>query len=301
MDYYNEIKNELINNEVNKRVKDYSKNKYELERYYNVGKLLVEAQGGEERAKYGDSLIREYANRLKTEVGCRYSFRMLRKMRQFYLTFNEKIWLTLSAKLTWSHYCELLSIKEINQVNYYINIAINQNLSVRKLRERIKSKEYERLPDSTKRKLINKEDTIVSDFVKNPILIKKTKNYEVVSEKILKQIIIEDIESFMEELGEGFCFIGSKYKIKIDNTYNYIYLLLFNYEYNCFVVVELKITELKKEHIGQIQVYMNYIDNNLKKVYQDKTIGIIICKEDNQYVITYSSDDRILSRTYYLV
>ena len=141
----------------------------------------------------------------------------------------------------------------------------------------------------------------MSDFVKNPIMIKNTKNYEIISEKILKQIILEDIESFMKELGNSFCFVGSEYKIKIGNTYNYIDLLLFNYEYNSFVVVELKVTELKKEHIGQIQVYMNYIDSNLKKIYQDKTIGIIICRENNQYVIKYSSDDRILSRTYELI
>ena len=113
--------------------------------------------------------------------------------------------------------------------------------------------------------------------------------------------MLEDIESFMNKLGNSFSFIGSEYKIKLDNTYNYIDLLLFNYEFNCFVVVELKVTELKKEHIGQIQVYMNYIDKNLRKFNQDKTIGIIICKQDNKYVIKYCSDDRIIAREYKLV
>ena len=121
------------------------------------------------------------------------------------------------------------------------------------------------------------------------------------SEKILKNIILEDIESFMKELGNSFSFIGSEYKIKIGNSYNYIDLLLFNYEYNCFVVVELKVFELKKEHIGQIEVYMNYIDDNLRKIDQDKTIGIIICKEDNKYIIKYCSDERIISRKYELI
>lgn len=105
----------------------------------------------------------------------------------------------------------------------------------------------------------------------------------------------------MKELGKSFCFIGSEYKIKVDEKYNYIDLLLFNYEYNCFVVVELKITELKKEHIGQIQVYMNYIDENLRKFNQDKTIGVIICKQNNKYVIKYCSDNRIIAREYGLV
>ena len=132
-------------------------------------------------------------------------------------------------------------------------------------------------------------------------MIKNTNNYEVVSEKILKRLILEDIEDFMKELGNSFCFIASEYKIRIGNTYNYIDLLLYNIEFNCYVVVELKVTELKKEHIGQIQVYMNYLDENLRNIHQDKTIGIIICRLDNKYLIRYCSDSRIISRTYELV
>ena len=105
----------------------------------------------------------------------------------------------------------------------------------------------------------------------------------------------------MNELGNSFCFIGSEYKIKLGDRSNYIDLLLFNIEYNCYVVIELKITELKKEHIGQIQVYMNYIDENIKKFNQEKTIGIIICKEENKYIIKYCSDNRIITRKYELV
>lgn len=105
----------------------------------------------------------------------------------------------------------------------------------------------------------------------------------------------------MKELGNSFSFIGSEYKIKIGNSFNYIDLLLFNIEYNCYLVVELKITELKKEHIGQIQIYMNYIDKEIRKVYQDKTIGIIICKQENKYIIKYCSDERIIAREYELL
>ena len=141
----------------------------------------------------------------------------------------------------------------------------------------------------------------MTDFVKGPILIKNNFNYKEISEKVLKKLILENIESFMNELGNSFCFVGSEYKIKIGNRYNYIDLLLFNIEYNCYVVIELKVTELKKEHVGQIQVYMNYIDNNLKKLSQDSTIGIIICKKDNNYIIEYCSDDRIIAREYSLV
>ena len=141
----------------------------------------------------------------------------------------------------------------------------------------------------------------MNDQIKNPIIINNKNNYEVLSEKILQKIILEDIQNFMKELGNSFCFIGSEYKIKIGYKYNYIDLLLYNIEFNCYVVIELKVTELKKEHIGQIQVYMNYIDNNLRKINQDKTIGIIIVKKNDKYIMEYCSDDRIVSKEYELV
>ena len=300
MNYYNEIKNELINNEVYKRVKDYSKNKNELSTYYNVGKLLIEAQGGEDKAKYGNALIKEYSEKLTNEIGRGYTFSALSRMRQFYL-LSEKI-ATLSQQLTWSHYCELLVFDNVDEINYYIKQTEIYNLSVRQLREKIKSKEYQRLDDNTKLKLINKEETVVSDFIKNPIVIRNKYNIdkESITEKILQRLILEDIPSFLKELGDGFTFVENEYKIKIGNTFNYIDLLLYNIKFNCYVVIELKVTELKKEHIGQIQIYMNYVDKNIKTINQDKTIGVIICKKDNGYYIEYSSDNRIFSKNYIL-
>ena len=300
--YYNEIKNELLNNEVYKRVKDYSKNRRnELSTYYNVGKLLIEAQGGEDRAKYGDGLIKEYSARLTKELGKRYSVTTLKYMRMFYLLYKKSP--TLSDLLSWSHYKELLSISDINENNYYINITERYNLSVRQLREKIKNKEYQRLDDNTKIKLINKEEISIGDTIKNPIIIKNKLEIdkENISEKILQRLILEDIPSFLKELGEGYSFVKNEYKIKINNTYNYIDLLLFNYIYNSFVVVELKVTEVKKEHIGQIQVYMNYIDKHIKNITSNKTIGIIVVRRDNHYYIEYSSDKRIYTRSYKVV
>ena len=208
---------------------------------------------------------------------------------------------TVSAQLSWSHYCELLSIESIEEIKYYIQMTEIHSLSVRQLRNKIKNNEYERLPINTKNKLLKKEESSVIDFIKNPILIKNSQKYNEISENILQKLILEDISSFMKELDNSFSFVGSEYKIRLGDTYNYIDLLLFNIEYNCYVVVELKVTELKKEHIGQIQVYMNYVDNNLKKINQEKTIGIIICKKENKYVIEYSSDKRIIARVYELV
>ena len=294
MNYYNEIKTQILNNEITKRVKDYSKNKSDLQTYYNVGKLLAEAG-----KHYGEGIIKEYSKRLTIELNNKYDVSSLNKMRKFYYLIEKMA--TLSPKLTYSHYVELLPYNDINKVNYYIKVIEENNLSIRQLRERIKNKEYERLDENTKLKLINKEDTKVEDLIKNPIVIKNPNNIEVIKEKTLQKLILEDIPSFLDELGNGFTFIRNEYKIKLGNTYNYIDLLLYNIEFNCYVVVELKVTELKKEHIGQIQVYMNYIDNNLKKITQDKTIGIIICKKDNKYIIEYSSDNRILTKEYELV
>lgn len=295
MNYYVEIKNQFINNEITKRVKDYSKNKSDLETYYNVGKLLVEAQGGKDKAKYGDKLIKEYSAKLTKELGKGYSIRNLKNMRKFYLFQKGQ---TLSAQLTWSHYIELLKFDDMKIINYYIKITEEQNLSIRELRNKIKSQEYERLDDNTKLKLIESKENSINDFIKNPIIIKNINNYEIISEKILQKLILEDIPSFLKELGDGFTFIDNEYKIKIGDNYNYIDLLLFNIKYNCYVVIELKVTKLKKEHIGQIQIYMNYIDKNIKSIYHDKTIGIIIVKENNKIIMEYCSDNRIFETSY---
>ena len=294
MNYYEDIKKELINNEINRKVKTHSINKSDLTTYYNVGKTLSEAG-----KCYGESIIKEYSKKLANELGKGYGVSNLKRFRQFYLMIEKGA--TLSHLLTWSHYIEIIPINNVTIINYYINICIYQNLSVRELRNKIKNKEYERLDEETKNKLINNEKLNIKDNIKNPILIKNIHNYTEIIEKILQKLVLEDISLFMKELGDSFSFIDNEYKIKIGDRYNYIDLLLFNIEFNCYVVVELKVTELKKEHIGQIQVYMNYIDKNLKKINQDKTIGIIICKKENKYVIEYSSDARIVARTYELL
>ncbi len=293
MNYYNEIKEQIINNEITKRVKDYSKNKNDLETYYNVGKLLKEAG-----KHYGEGIIKEYSIKLTNEFGKGFTQTRLRYFRKFYEFFSKCP--TMSDKLTFSHYCEIIWLED-DQINYYIKITEQNNLSVRQLREKIKNKEYERLDSKTKLKMIAEEKFEITDMIKNPILVKNSHNYEEIFEKILKQLILEDIENFMKELGNNFSFIASEYKIKIGNRYNYIDLLLYNIEFNCYVVVELKITELKKEYIGQIEIYMSYIDKTIKKITQDKTIGIIICKKDNKFIMEYCSDKRIISKEYELV
>ena len=296
MNYYEEIKNKIIDNETYEKVKDYSKERHRVITYYEIGKLLNEAGG-----KYGANIIKQYSKKLVIEVGKKYNRRTLFRMRQFYRTFsNEKV-STLSTQLSWSHYSELLSIKNADKLSYYLNLSIIQNIGVRELREKIKSKEYERLSDETKNKIIKEEKLEVKDLVPNPILIKNKNNIEIITEKALHNLILEDIETFMRELGNNFSFIGSEYKIKIGDTYHKIDLLLFNIKYNAYVVVELKVNEFKVEYISQVQKYMNYIDKNIKEISNNNTIGILICKRENKYVIEYCSDERIVVREYELV
>ena len=133
------------------------------------------------------------------------------------------------------------------------------------------------------------------------VMIKNKFNTTDISEKMLKQLILENMDNFLLELGDCFAYVGNEYKIKIGNSYNYIDLLLYNIRYKCYVVIELKTTPLKKEHIGQIQTYMNYVDKNIKSVDESKTIGIIICKKNNEFILEYCSDKRILSKEYQLV
>ena len=296
MNYYNAIKNELIDNEIHKKVKDYSKNKYELERYYNVGKLLFEAGN-----KYGEDVIGRYSQKLTIEIGKKYDKSTLFKIRKFYLIFsNEKV-APLVPQLSWSHYLILLPINDISKINNYIKQVSNRNLSKRQLQDIIKSNEYERLDNNIKNKLLRKEENTINDFIKHPIIINNKYNYKEISEKMLKQLIMEDIDNFLFELGDGFSYIKNEYKIRLGDRYNYIDILLFNIKFNCYVVIELKVTELKKEHIGQIQLYMNYIDENIKSINHDKTIGIIIAKYNNEFVMRYCSDPRIYNTTYELV
>ena len=255
MNYYNEIKEQLINNEIYKKAKDYSKNRSDLSTYYNVGKLLYEAG-----KHYGEGIIKQYSNRLTNELGKEYTVTNLKYMRQFYSYAKSH---SVSDQLSFTHYRKLLPIKNEDKILYYIKVTIEQKLSVRELEIKIKNKEYERLDSKTKEKLITKEEAKINDFIKNPILIKNSYNYTKISEKILKQLIIEDLDNFMKELGEGFCYIENEYKIKIGERYN-------------------------------------YIDKHIKTITQNKTIGIIVCAKDNKIILEDCSDPRIYETSFVL-
>ena len=252
---------------------------------------MVEAQGGEARAKYGDRLIRDYSIKLTNELGPGYSIRSLKYMRKFYIFQKGQ---TLSAQLTWSHYVELIRLDDVNMIRYYISVCEIYNLSVRELRNKIKTKEYERI--GYKEEI---EKPKVNTLIKNPIVIKTKKALsKEVNEYVLHKLILEDMDNFLKELGQGFSYIGHEVKIKIGRNYHYIDFLLFNIKFNCYIVLEIKVDKMKAEYIGQIQKYMNYVDKNIKEIFNDNSVGIIICKKEDRYVLEYCSDDRIFTTTY---
>lgn len=295
MNYYEEIKNRLEYNEAYKKIKDYSKNRNDLQTYYDVGRLLVEAQGGENRSKYGDQLIKEYSDKLTKELGKGYSRRNLYNMRAFYLKIykDKNILQAMPAILSWSHITELLSIKSIDAFNYYIDIVNQEKISYRELRKRIKSNEYERLDKETKNKLIKKENLKPLDLIRNPIFIKNIYSEEVVKEKILEDLIMEQLPEFLKQLGSNITFVDRQYKLIMKGKNNLIDLLLFSLEFNSYIVVDLKIGNVKKQNFSQIKIYMEYIDKNIKKQEHNLTLGLIICKKDDGIYGSYYPDDRI--------
>ena len=301
MNYYNEIKNILIDNAIGRKVREYKSNQKDLESYYNVGKLLVEAQGGEERAKYGNGLIKEYSKRLTSELGKGYSIQNLKNMRRFYLVVEKRQSLIVQFKslnISWTFIIKLLKLNDVNELLYYINCINKMNLTTRELDLKLKSKEYERLDSKIKEKLMKQEEVSVKDKIPDPIVLEGLEYKEKLTEKVVQKWIDENPASFCKSLGEGYSYIESQYKIKIGSNYNYIDILLFNYISNSFVVVEIKVTELKKEHIGQIETYMNYVDANLKKEFHNKTTGILLVRENNKWLIKYIYNNDIVVREF---
>ena len=302
--YYNEIKNIIETYEVNHRVRALQDNSEKLQMNWNIGRLLVEAQGGLNRAKYGDGLIKQWSIDFMRDYGKHYNVRELRRMRQFYLLFS--IWSAVPTKISWSHIIELLSLKNKNELNYYINQVILNHLSTRELREMIKSKAYDRLSYADKENIQlidnnNSTSLTIEDMIKDPILIKTNKETNKLNEKALHKYIISMLENKFLELGTGFALVGHEYKIKINNRTYKIDLLFFNINLNSYIVIELKTKEFKPQDIGQLELYVNYVDKNIKLSNHNKTIGILIVKKKDKYVIEYVTNKDIFITTYKLV
>ena len=303
-EYYKQIKELIETYEVNSKVRYMQDNYEKLLTNWKIGKILVEAQGGLNRAKYGDGLIKKWSITFMLDYGKHYNVRELRRMRQFYLLFS--IWSAVPTEISWSHIIEILSLKNKNEMNYYINQVILNHLSTRELRSMIKSKAYDRLSYTDKENITliknnKKKDLTIEDMIKDPILIKVDSNVNKLDEKALHKYIISMLENRFLELGTGFTLAGHEYKIMINNHTYKIDLLFFNYLLNAFIVVELKTKEYHPKDKGQLEFYVNYVDKNIRLDKHNSTIGLLIVKKKDKYVIEYVTNEDIYVTTYKLV
>ena len=284
--YLENIKNEIISGNAKVVAKNYQINNVKLTMNYNIGKELAEAG-----KHYGEGIVKKYASILTNEFGRGYSVSNLKRMRQFYILFEKGA--PLAHQLTWEHLRLLLPLKDVNKINYYISIIRRDNLSKRALAERIKINEYDRLSDGAKESLLNKEELSLIQSVLNPIVLTPNKSYEIYTEKVLQEIIYENLDSFMKQLGGGYFYVGREYKLNIGDKKNYIDYLFYNVVDSRYCVVEIKAREYKKSDYGQIKTYMNYIDEHLKNITQNSTIGIIITKSVNKFEAHYVKDNQV--------
>ena len=298
-DYKKELIKLVEKAEVNKGYHDYFKNKDLVNNYFEIGKLLIEAQGGEEHDTYGNKLIKTWSVKLTEKFGKGYDASNLRRFRQFYSEF--KMCGTVCHTLTWSNIRILLPIKNENKRNYYINMCIKKNLSKRELQKEIKNNAFERLSlaDKENIKLISDKNEVltIKDTLKDPVLIPINEDLDNISEEKLAKIIRKELEIFLLELGCGYTYAGKEVRM----GESYCDLLFFNTEFLCYVVIELKTRKIKKEDIGQLEYYVNYVDENMKKESFNPTIGVLVAKEGNYLVMKYCTNKNIYKTTYKII
>ena len=300
MNYYDEVNSYVKKVEIGKAIRETNANRELVECYWNVGRLIVEAQGGKEKAKYGNELLKTWAEKLTKEYGKGYDYSNLRRFRQFYILFP--MCGPLAHTLSWTNICKILPIKDENKRNYYINLCITNNLSKRDLIKEIKNNSYERLehkPDKIDIVVPAKVPAIVNNF-KNPILL-ELKDKEIKSESDLEKLIYSQLSCVFLQLGNGFMWVGNQYKVSDGNKNYFIDMLLYNIKYDCYVVVEIKCRKLKKEDKGQVEFYMNLVDNYVKEPNNNPTIGIIITKDQDKFVANFVKGEKLVPLTYELV
>lgn len=302
INYYEEIKDLIEKKEVKDGVRRLSYNSDKLKTYYEIGKLLVEAQGGEERAKYGNSLIKKWSLKLVEQYGSGYNISNLKRMRQFYTIIQKGAPLEHQLNISWTNWKYLLPIKNENERNYYINQCILNNLSKRELAKLIKEKAYDRLSYAAKNniKIINSKNEAsysLKDMLLDPIIIKSPGN-ENISEKVLKKYILDELRDFFLQLGSGFLYAGSEYKLDYYGKHFYVDILLFNINLNCYIPVELKLNSTNYKDVSQVQLYRKIIDNTIKKKYHNKSIGLIISKKNDNFIFEYVNDEGVYLISY---
>lgn len=262
--------------------------------YFLIGKRIVEEeQGGEKRAEYGKSLIKNLSIRLTESYGKGFSERNLEQMRKFYLTYSISQTVSAEFKLSYSHYLTLMRVENIEERNFYEIEAINNSWSLRELKRQMDSALYERLVLSREKEKVlelSQKGQLIEkpqDIVKDPYILEFLGLDEkaIYSENDLETAIINHIEKFIMELGKGFLFQGRQVRFTFDEEHFFVDLVFYNRLLKCFVLIDLKIGKLKHQDIGQMQMYVNYYDRYVKLDDENKTIGIIICKDKNDTLV----------------
>lgn len=276
----------------------YEVNNTMLLAYWNVGKIIVEnEQNGNIKAEYGKQVMKELSKELRKILGSGFSVSNLFNMRRFYITYPK--FQTLSGKLSWSHYCELLSIENIDERNFYEKECINSNWSVRELKRQIDTSLFERLllseGKSNKEKVyaLSKEGQILNvpeDILKEPYVFEflNLKEPKPILEKDLERKLVKHMEDFLLELGKGFMFVGTQQRITLGNTHYYVDMVFYNKILKCYVLIDLKIGKMKPEYAGQMNMYLNYYDSEINDEYDNKPIGIILCKGKKEIDMEYA-------------
>ena len=276
----------------------YEVNNTMLNAYWHVGRIIVEnEQNGNIKAEYGKQVLKELSKELKKTLGSGFSVSNLQYMRRFYLEYPKQQ--TLSVKLSWSHYCELLSIENIDERNFYENECINSNWSVRELKRQLETSLFERLLLSEGKK--NKEKVYelakIGQTLNTPLDVLKepyvfeflgVKENKPVLEKDLEQKLVKHIEDFLLELGKGFMFVGTEQRITLGNTHYYVDMVFYNKILKCYVLIDLKIGQMKAEYAGQMNMYLNYYNEEINDKGDNKPIGIILCKSKKDIAIDYA-------------
>ena len=276
----------------------YEVNNTMLLAYWNVGKIIVEnEQNGNIKAEYGKQVMKELSKELRKILGSGFSVSNLFNMRRFYITYPK--FQTLSGKLSWSHYCELLSIENIDERNFYEKECINSNWSVRELKRQIDTSLFERLllseGKSNKEKVyaLSKEGqtlNVPEDILKEPYVFEflNLKEPKPILEKDLERKLVKHMEDFLLELGKGFMFVGTQQRITLGNTHYYVDMVFYNKILKCYVLIDLKIGKMKPEYAGQMNMYLNYYDSEINDEYDNKPIGIILCKGKKEIDMEYA-------------
>ena len=281
------------------------------ETYWEIGKRIVEEeQEGKSRAKYGKELIKTLSKELSLEFGDGFSIRNLENMRKFYICFQKTQTVSTKFKLSWSHYIFLTRISNEDERNFYEIEASSNAWSLRELKRQFDTGLFERLQlskDKTKVKELSSKGQIISsveDMIKDPYILEFVglpvlNSY---SESQLEQKLIDKLEYFLLELGKGFTFVARQKRITIDEKHFAVDLVFYNRFLKCFVIVDLKIGELKHQDIGQMMMYVNYFDRFEKTEEENKTIGIILCKDKSKALVemTLPKDNNQIYASKYL-